>query len=135
MAERSTRHTGGCLCGAVTYRITGSVTDVVACHCSQCRRQTGHYYAVVDVKRADVEITGVDHLTDYRASDFATRRFCKICGSALFWEGDASDEIAILAGTLDDTDGMTLTQHIFCSDKGDYYTLDDGVPQCPQNRD
>ena len=38
-------HTGGCLCGAVRYAVTGALRDVVGCHCSQCRRTTGHFLA------------------------------------------------------------------------------------------
>ena len=39
------RQTGGCLCGAVRYRVAGPLRDVVACHCAQCRRSSGHFAA------------------------------------------------------------------------------------------
>jgi len=33
---------GGCLCQAVRYEIHGPLRDVIACHCTQCRRTSGH---------------------------------------------------------------------------------------------
>ena len=35
---------GSCLCGKITLEVTGPMRDVLACHCSQCRKQTGSYY-------------------------------------------------------------------------------------------
>ena len=40
-AEQHQEHGGGCLCGAVRYRIDGPVRDVIVCHCSICRRYHG----------------------------------------------------------------------------------------------
>ncbi|HGG64526.1 MAG TPA: GFA family protein, partial [Rhodobacteraceae bacterium] len=37
--------TGGCLCGAVTYVVNGPLRDVIACHCTQCRKSSGHHVA------------------------------------------------------------------------------------------
>lgn len=122
-------HSGGCLCGAVRFRVRGTLRDVVYCHCSQCRRQTGHHYAATNAKDADLDIEGGERLTWYRASDFARRGFCAICGSALFWKGDARDETSIMAGAFDMPTGLAGGGHIFVADKGDYYAIDDGLPQ------
>ncbi len=35
--------TGSCLCGAVAFEIRGELRPVIACHCIQCRKQTGNY--------------------------------------------------------------------------------------------
>ena len=35
--------TGSCLCGAVRFEVHGPLRPVLACHCIQCRRQTGNY--------------------------------------------------------------------------------------------
>ena len=41
-----TIHTGGCLCGGVRYAIRGELRGVIACHCAQCRRTSGHHSAM-----------------------------------------------------------------------------------------
>ena len=66
---------GSCLCGAVRFRTKGSLRGVVYCHCSQCRKQTGLYYAATDVDVSNVTLEGEDQLTWYAASDFARRGF------------------------------------------------------------
>lgn len=127
--------TGGCLCGAVRFRTSGRPRGVVYCHCSQCRRQTGHYYAATNLLRADIAIEGAERLTWFRASDFARRGFCSTCGSVLFWQRDGADDISVMAGSFDSPSGLTAEAHIFVADKGDYYEIDDGLPQYPHSTD
>lgn len=126
-------HQGGCLCGAVRFRASGSLRGVVYCHCSQCRRQTGHFYAATNVEEADLEIDGRERITWFRASDFASRGFCATCGSALFWKRDGAPYISIMAGSFDTPSGLRAEAHIFVADKGDYYEIADGLPQHDQS--
>lgn len=130
----SEERTGHCLCGAVRFRTSGELREVVACHCSQCRRQTGHFYAAIDVLDNDLTVEGGENVTWYRASDSAGRGFCRTCGSALFWKGDGSRHTSLMAGTFDQPTGLKIGVHIFCADKGDYYEIDDDAPQLAQNR-
>jgi len=53
-----TNRSGSCLCGAVTYQVSGALRPVVACHCSQCRKASGHHVAATSAARADVAIVG-----------------------------------------------------------------------------
>ncbi|MEX0344021.1 MAG: GFA family protein [Rhizobiaceae bacterium] len=125
----SNERSGGCLCGKVTFRVTGPLRDVIACHCGQCRKQSGHYYAATNAQQTDVEINDGGSLRWYRASDFALRGFCGECGSALFWKRDDAEDISILAGSFDRPSELKLVSHIFVADKGDYYEINDGLPQ------
>lgn len=118
--------TGGCLCGQVTYKVTGPLRPVIACHCVQCRKTSGHHVAATSVRRDQIEITG--EVTWYRSSETARRGFCAICGSNLFWDG-AGENLSIMAGTLDAPTGLAVKGHIFTADKGDYYDITDGLPQ------
>jgi hypothetical protein len=118
--------TGGCLCGAVTYRVTGPLRPVIACHCAQCRKSSGHHVAATSVARGDIEITG--EVTWYQSSETARRGFCSTCGSNLFWDG-AGANLSIHAGTLDGETGLGLAGHIFCADKGEYYEITDDLPK------
>ena len=125
---------GGCLCGGVRYEAHGRLRDVVACHCSQCRRTTGHFVAATQLPAAQLRLTASATLRWYRSSASAERGFCMRCGGNLFWRETAPDSthISIMAGTLDVPTGLRLTQHIFVADKSDYYEINDGVPQSPQ---
>jgi hypothetical protein len=131
MTQAETTHTGGCLCGRVRYRTRGKLRGAIACHCSQCRRTSGHFHAMTSVATADLELIGSDTLTWYPSSDKAARGFCRVCGSNLFWRPVGEQRTAITAGTLDTPTHITLLEHIFVIDKSDYYTIDDDLPKKP----
>lgn len=123
---------GGCQCGAVQFELTGPLDDVVACHCEQCRRTSGHFYAATRLPKSGFRLTRDAGLTWFRASDTARRGFCGGCGASLFWERGGSDMISVAAGCLDSPTGLRIKAHIFTADKGDYYVIDDGVAQYDQ---
>ncbi len=124
--------TGGCLCGSVRYRATGPLRDVLVCHCTQCRRQSGHIAAYTSVPLDRFRLERDTALSWYRASTSAERGFCRVCGSNLFWKPAAEAYISITAGTLDGPTSLSIEEHVFCADKGDYYQIDDGKPQKAQ---
>ncbi len=126
---------GGCLCGGVRYKVDGRLDDVGACHCSQCRRTTGHYFAATTCKRDALTLVSDETLAWYESSARARRGFCSRCGASLFWQANDRDEIDILAGTLDLPTGLKMADHIYVADKGDYYDIADGLPQYKQYRD
>ena len=128
-------HTGRCLCGAVTFRTRGRLREVVACHCSQCRRQSGLYYAATSISNDRLSVEGWEYVSWYRASPSAERGFCKQCGSALFWRHDGEKDTSIMAGAFDQPSGLKIAYHIFCADKGDFYEITDGLPQSPKGRE
>jgi hypothetical protein len=129
MAEQ---HTGSCNCSAVRFRTRGVLREVLFCHCSQCRKQTGLYYAATNVLNRDLEVEGAENVTWYQSSPNAQRGFCKACGSALFWRMEEQDYTSIMAGAFDGPTGMDVGVHIFCADKGDFYEINDGLPQFAQ---
>ena len=124
-----TTHRGSCLCNAVRFTASGPLRGVVYCHCSQCRKQTGHFYAATNVMDDALTIEGSDKITWYAASPYAKRGFCSACGSALFWKHNAADEISVMAGAFEQPTGLQAEAHIFVNDKGDYYDIVDGLPQ------
>lgn len=123
-------HKGTCLCGAV--RISVDISDLPqpnACHCKACRKQTGHYGASIDVPRAALKTEGGEHVRWYQSSDKVRRGFCGTCGSTLFWDPIGHDWTAIAMGTFDGATATSLSMHIFVTEKGDYYSISDGLPQ------
>ena len=126
--------TGGCLCGGVRFQVHGPLRAVVACHCTQCRRTSGHFVAATAAQRKDLVLTESTTLGWYRSSATAERGFCSRCGASLFWRqtGADSDWTSIMAGTLDAPTGLKIEAHIFTADKSDYYEIGDDAPQHPQ---
>ncbi|WP_170791189.1 GFA family protein [Ruegeria lacuscaerulensis] len=122
-------HTGSCLCGKVAFTIDGDLAAPNACHCGQCRRQSGHLWASCETHQDNLSFTSSETLGWYRASDIAKRGFCSACGSFLFWQHNDEDTIAVSIGSLDEPTGLKLAQHIFVADKGDYYDIKDDLPQ------
>ena len=122
------KHTGGCLCGGVRYVVEGALREVIACHCSQCRRTSGHFVAASSALKSALRLERSDSLRWYRSSPGAERGFCSTCGGNLFWRPDEGELISIMAGTLDTPTNLKITEHIFVADKSDYYTINDAVP-------
>ena len=114
---------GSCLCGAVKYQIDGGLRPIVGCHCTQCRKTSGHYVAATQALSADLRIDGVSNLSWYQSSESAKRGFCKTCGSQLFWTEFSSAYISIMAGTIDGETGLVMNKQIHSELKGDYYSL------------
>jgi len=129
MRDYIERVSGGCYCQRVRYRASRVSPEVTECHCSQCRKQSGHRYATAGARTSDVEIQGTASVTWFRASPHAERGFCSTCGSHLFWKSLNEDDMSILAATIDEPTGLRMANHIFVDDKADYYEITDGLPQ------
>jgi hypothetical protein len=122
-------HTGSCLCGAVRFEVASELPGPDACHCTQCRKFSGHYFASTDVPRSTVTIHGSENVTWYRSSEKVRRGFCKTCGSSLFWDPIERDWTGVAMGAFDDPTGARIHVHIHVASKGDYYQIGDNVPQ------
>jgi hypothetical protein len=125
-------HRGSCLCGAVRFEVTAELTAPDACHCTKCRKWSGHVFASTDVPRAALTIHGEDKVGWFASSEKVRRGFCSVCGSSLFFDPlDRAKHgwIGVAMGAFEAPTGTRLKVHIFVADKGDYYDLADGVPQ------
>jgi hypothetical protein len=125
-------HKGSCLCGAVHFEVTGDLKPPDACHCRECRKHSGHYFASTDVPRAALTVHGSENVRWYASSEKVRRGFCATCGSTLFWDPVHRDWTGIAMGALDTPTRTRLAIHIFVAEKGDYYDIADGLPQNPR---
>lgn len=122
------------MCGSVAYEAQAMHDRVDACHCDECRRWSGHCWASVNAEYASLKFTkGEADVCWYNSSAIVRRGFCRNCGSTLFWHSHRHEKysnlVGISAGSLDKPTGVTLAMHIFVAEKGDYYELNDGLPQ------
>lgn len=95
-----TTYTGGCQCGAIRFRVQGTLKDSSICHCRMCQKAFGAYYApLVSVRGAAFEWTRGERKR-FQSSNMVERGFCSDCGTPLTYE--APDGMAIAAGAFDD---------------------------------
>ena len=120
---------GKCDCGKVSFQVEGVRDTVTVCHCSQCRRTSGHVWASTHAPYEKVSFIADEGLTWYISSNFAKRGFCKFCGSSLFYRVNDENFVAIAVGCLDAPTNLKIGKHIFVKDKRDYYEITDGAPQ------
>lgn len=124
---------GGCLCGAVRYRLDARPRMSVNCHCSLCRRHSGAaFLTYVAVDRSAFRIERGE-VADYRSSPDAVRSHCGACGSPLTFilDGDPQS-VWVTAGTLDDPDAVPPAQNWFVRDKVRWTELDAGLENWPE---
>jgi hypothetical protein len=122
---------GKCLCGAVELEVLGELEhQPEACHCSMCRKQSGHFLAAVNIRRSSLVLRGENKVTWFKSSAKVQRGFCSVCGSTLFWSPlmDGYEFTAVAMGVFEGPTGARLSKHTFVRDKGDYYDLDADVP-------
>lgn len=120
---------GSCECQGVVFELTGELRDVVFCHCSQCRKTSGHYWAATQVSKGNLNLIKATSLSWYDSSDKARRGFCSVCGSSMFYERKGIDKISVSAGSLEIPTSLDRMRHIYVASKGDYYDISDDLPQ------
>lgn len=125
--------TGRCLRGAIRYRVDGPLADLACCHCTRCRRASGHPLAAAPARRAELAVEGAVAWYDSTPGEIR-RGFCPTRGAQLLWDRTGAETIDVRAGTIDGETGLRLREHIFVADKGDYYDIADGLPQRPGGR-
>ena len=127
--EMSDLKTGSCLCGRVRFTVAAALSAPDACHCVQCRKQSGHYFASTNVPRAALVVTGQESVSWFQSSANVRRGFCSTCGAFLFWDPPARDWTDVAMGAFDTPTSTHLERHLFVAEKGDYYEITDGLPQ------
>ncbi len=120
--------TGSCLCGANAFELDAPAGPVTACHCTQCRKYSGHHSASIDVDKRPPRWVRQGHLKNFEHPSGARRVFCANCGTKLWFEG-VDGWLSLEAGLIDTPTGGRMSGHIFVADKGDYYDIADGLPQ------
>lgn len=129
MNEAIHQFNGACLCGVVTFSVLGKIPAPDACHCTKCRKFSGHYFVSTDIPKQNVKIVGEQNIRWFQSSEKVRRGFCSVCGSSLFFDPLFHDWIGVALGAFDTPTETHIEKHIFVSNKGDYYEIKDGLPQ------
>ena len=135
---------GACLCGGVTFEITGPLLSPMNCHCSQCRKQHGAAFrSRVRVAQSDLRWLSGEHLIKYWESPRGYQRgFCSECGSPIVnragpnWKApatfpDGPPQLGIPLAILDNPP-IRPALHCFVASKAPWFEITDDLPQYPE---
>lgn len=124
--------TGGCRCGAVSYKITEEPKTMVQCHCLDCQKATGTgHISLAFFSQDDVEITGEakGHTTTTDSGNESTRFFCPECGSRLYGlNSGRPGTITVAVGSLDDHSWFSPKAVVYTKRRGDWDLTSNEVP-------
>ena len=123
---------GQCMCGKISYRITGELGPVVNCHCLNCRRwHNAAFRTRTAVQSKDFHwLSGEEYLGKCNSSENVIKTFCKNCGSGLISIiVNAPDVIGVPVGALEGADDIKPSMHIFVKYKAPWYEITDSLPQ------
>lgn len=126
---------GGCLCGAVRYRIDGPVLVSGICHCRTCRKVA----SAPNLPFASVPSSAFTIVkgapAETKSSPPVTRSFCGACGSPLTYRTDAEPEtIDVMTVSLDRPEAAPPTLHVWTSEKLAWEVIADGLTAYPRGR-
>lgn len=122
---------GKCLCGQVQIEIKGSISDIIHCHCSLCRKNSGTAFATNGfVNTSEFEVTEGEHvLSTFSFKPGRNRHFCSCCGSPIFSSNDADpSRIRIRLGIIDSDISERPISHNFISSKANWEDLNAQLP-------
>ncbi|MCZ6645012.1 MAG: GFA family protein [SAR324 cluster bacterium] len=123
---------GGCQCGAIRYELMGAALQVIACHCTDCQRQSGSAFGMtMVVAEADFRLTHGKVNTFTLKSDAGRTKlggFCPQCGTRMYNKTDwRPGMIAVKPGTLDETGSLQPQIHLWTRNKQGWVVIPDGV--------
>lgn len=121
---------GSCLCGAISYEITGSFEAIGHCHCSMCRKSHGAAFATWGmIKPEHFRWTaGVELVEAYESSPARARCFCGKCGAPLV-STHSGKVTEVVLGSVDGDPGARPREHIFVRSKAMWFEIADALPQ------
>jgi hypothetical protein len=126
--------TGGCLCGAVRYEVTGDPIFSSQCHCRDCQRSSGSaYVATMRIPATGFRITrGTPRLYVKKADsgNQVTRAFCGDCGSPLYSKVSAHPErVGLRPTSLDDPSEFRPEADIFTKSAQPWDSMNPTIPK------
>ena len=121
-------HSGGCLCGAVRYKIRGPLRDVIFCHCTMCQKGLGNLFGTFVSFKTEYFRYLTNEPNWYVRSDRIKRGFCEICGSPIAYQKPDTDRLAIWIGTLDDPAAYEPQIHVHIDTKISWVDIHPNLP-------
>ena len=135
---------GSCLCGGVRFELSGWLSPIWMCHCSQCRKHSGvaSNAKLLAPRKNLTWLAGEDLVQVYTLPTGSRTTFCRSCGSPAPQLHPCGGAYLVPAGSLDDDPGVRVESHIFVGSKapwdeigGSAPKFDEGFPVAEPGRD
>lgn len=124
---------GGCQCGSVRYRISGSPVMAALCHCSMCRRANAAPAVAWAMYQQSQVSFPESPPTVYESSPGSQRGFCTRCGTQISFTADyIPGLIDITIGSLDEPGLVAPTFHYWESRRLPWLHVADELPRYPE---
>ena len=123
---------GTCLCGEVEVRIHGDIANIIHCHCSLCRKNSGTAYATNGfINSSEFEVvSGEKSLSTFSFKPGRNRHFCSKCGSPVYSSNELDPlRFRIRLGILDSNIEERPISHNFVSSKENWEDIDANLPK------
>lgn len=131
-------HEGGCLCGAVRYRVLGEPARASVCSCTACQRRTGSlagfgaYFKEDEVRLLRGELKSYEHRSD-ESGRWLKMEFCPQCGTTVTHTSEMRPGLrSIAAGTFDDPGWLRINRHIWTRSARSWVSIPSGAESFPQ---
>jgi hypothetical protein len=127
---------GGCLCGAVRYRLEGPPLHAGYCHCRMCQRAAGAPVVAWGTWPADRLTWLRGEPATFASSAKGRRTFCPGCGASLTFVDPGDPAVVDVAlASLDDPARFAPQDHIWTASRAPWLELADGLPRHAGARD
>jgi hypothetical protein len=121
---------GGCLCGAVRYRVTGAPHATSLCHCRSCRLATGAPslgWAIFPAGGVEI-IAGEPTL--FFSSPGVEWGFCATCGTTLTYQRASRPGLFdVTTASLDDPEAFPPQKEIWTGERLSWMPTHEAIPQ------
>ena len=121
---------GGCLCGAVRYRVDSAPLWTGYCHCTSCRRSTGAPVTMFVGASVDSVTFTAGERARFASSPGVQRGFCARCGTPLTYEGERfPGEIHFYVSTFDEPQALRPRFHVYYEERLEWLEISDSLPR------
>ncbi|MFO0554626.1 MAG: GFA family protein [Polyangiaceae bacterium] len=124
---------GSCHCGRVRVTMPGDSVGVVACHCADCQKLHGNFFALLAADRSHVRWEGEEHIRWYRSSAANERGFCESCGSRLAKRPVEGTRIMVSVGLFDRSLPRKIVKNLWEDQRPDWYDAPRVGPITPED--
>lgn len=119
---------GGCLCGAITYKISGDPIVVAHCYCRDCQKVSGAGHTTGAMFPAEA-INVAGEMSEYKSvaesGNTVSHLFCTKCSSRLFGKNTGMPGVmTVAAGTLNDPDVLEPQVAVFARSRPHWDIVD-----------